>query len=173
MKTDAQRLAAEMAAICLIAAVIGVAWNHRLLLDVFQGRGVQTQKTPVSPAAGTTPAASPTAIPMPLGLMQVKELFDSQEAVIIDARDRETFRKGHIKGAIPFPVGDADGLIPSFSAKTPKEKLIVVYCGGFDCHDSRLLGEQLISANFNQVFVFEGGYPEWQDAGYPIARGEN
>jgi rhodanese-related sulfurtransferase len=163
-----KRLAAEMAAIVLIAAAIGIAWNHRLLLEVFRGQGVKAAPTAAT-ATPSTSAAAPT--PLPLGLMQVKELSDTGEAVIIDARDRETFRKGHIKGAVSLPVGDADGLIPTFAGQTPKEKLLVVYCGGYDCHDSRLLGEKLLAAGFSQVFVYEGGFPEWQDAGHPVAKG--
>lgn len=168
MKTDVKRLAAEMAAIVLMAAVIGIAWNHRLLLEVFRGQGVQTPPAAAT-ATPSTPAAAPT--PLPLGLMQVKELSDTGEAVIIDARDRETFRKGHIKGAVSLPVGESDGLIPTLAGQTPKEKLLVVYCGGYDCHDSRLLGEKLLAAGFGQVFVYEGGFPEWRDAGHPVAKG--
>lgn len=172
MKSDAKRLATEMAVIVLIAAVIGIAWNHRLLLNVFREEGVQAQQTPnTAPQAPSTTATAASAA-LPLGLMQVKELFDTGEAVIIDARDRETFRKGHIKGAISLPVGEAGGLIPPFAERTPKDKLLVVYCGGYDCHDSKLLGEKLLAAGFSQVFVYEGGFPEWQDAGHPVAKGD-
>ncbi|MBT1074910.1 rhodanese-like domain-containing protein [Geobacter grbiciae] len=171
MKSDAKRLAAEMAAIVLIAAVIGIAWNHRLLLNVFRGEGVQAQQTPAAPTGAPT-AAPAAAAALPLGLMQVKELFDTGEAIIIDARDPETYRKGHIKGAISLPVGEADGLIPPFADRTPKDKLLVVYCGGYDCHDSKLLGEKLLAAGFTQVFIYEGGFPEWQDAGHPVTKGD-
>jgi len=169
MKTDVKRLAAEMAAIFLMAAIIGIAWNHRLLLDVVRGQGVQAP-----PTAATAPQGTPAgaATPLPLGLMQVKELIDTGEAIIIDARDRDTFRKGHIRGAISLPVGEAQGLIPTFMEQTPKDKLLVVYCGGYDCHDSKLLGEKLLEAGFGQVFVYEGGFPEWQDAGHPVSKGD-
>lgn len=168
MKTDVKRLAAEMAAIILMAAVIGIAWNHRLLLEVFRG---QESQAPAATATATPSTPAAAATPLPLGLMQVKELLDTGEAVIIDARDGETFRKGHIKGAISLPVGDSDRLVPPLADKTPPDRLLVVYCGGYDCHDSRLLGEKLLEAGFGQVFVYEGGFPEWQDAGHPVAQG--
>ena len=172
MKSDVKRLATEMAAIVLIAAVVGIAWNHRLLLNVFRGEGVQAPQASAT-TSKTAPATAPAAsTALPLGLMQVKELFDTGEATIIDARDRETFRKGHIKGAISIPVGEANALIPPFAGQTPKGKLLVVYCGGYDCHDSKLLGEKLLAAGFTQVFVYEGGFPEWQDAGHPVAKGD-
>lgn len=170
MKTDVKRLAAEMAAIVLMAAVIGIAWNHRLLLEVFRGQGVQAPPAAATATPSTTATAA--AAPLPLGLMQVKELSDTGEAVIIDARDRETFRKGHIRGAVSLPLGESDGLIPTLAGQIAKEKLLVVYCGGYDCHDSRLLGEKLLAAGFGQVFVYEGGFPEWRDAGHPVAKGD-
>jgi rhodanese-related sulfurtransferase len=169
MKSDTKRLAIEMAAIVLVAAVVGVSWNHRLLLDVWHGRPTQAQTGP-RPDEQEKPVAAPT-MALPLGLMQVKELFDTKEALIVDARDRDTYRKGHIRGATSIPLGEADRLIPDFAARTPKERLIVVYCGGYDCHDSRALGESILAAGFGQVFIFEGGYPEWKDAGYPVEEG--
>jgi 3-mercaptopyruvate sulfurtransferase SseA len=33
------------------------------------------------------------------------------------------------------------------------------------------LGSRLLEAGYRKVFVFLGGYPEWRDAGYPIAEG--
>lgn len=169
MKNDARRLAVDMAAIILVAAVAGMSWNHRLLLDLWHGRAIQEQKA--SPQAPDAKPGGVLPMVLPLGLMQVKELFDTKEALIVDARDRETYRKGHIRGAASLPLGEADRLMPDFAARTPKERLIVVYCGGYDCHDSKAIGERLIAAGFGQVFVFEGGYPEWRDAGYPVEEG--
>lgn len=153
-----------MAVIVLVAAAVGIAWNFRLLRDVWRGNA----SAPSAPSS-TAPNAPPE--PLPLGLMQVRELAASKEAIVIDARDRDAFRKGHISGAFSLPLGEADRLLPAFAAKTPKEKLLVVYCNGYDCHDSKTLGRRLLTAGFGQVFVFEGGFPEWRDAGYPVAQG--
>lgn len=169
MKTDLKRLAAEMATIIVIAAIIGIAWNYQLLRRVIREEGVQA---PQAETADPQASSAAGATPLPLGLMQVKELFETGEAVIIDARDHETFRKGHIKAALSLPVGEADSLVPQFAERTPKDKLVIVYCGGYDCHDSRLLGEKLLAAGFGQVFVYEGGFPEWQDAGHPVTKGD-
>jgi rhodanese-related sulfurtransferase len=167
MKSNPKRLVAEMAAIVAIAAIIGIIWNYRLLADVFQGRAVGGGTAAPTPAV--TGVSAP--VPLPLGLMQVKELFDRNEALIIDARDRDDYGAGHIRGAVLLPLGEADRLIPPLTASTPKDRLLVIYCNGYDCHDSRALGDKLIQAGFLQVFVFEGGFPEWRDAGYPVATG--
>ncbi|WP_298438505.1 rhodanese-like domain-containing protein [Geobacter sp.] len=164
MKGDLRHLVTEMAVIVLVAAAIGIAWNFRLLRDVWRGNPTAV---PPAPRHETRTVQEP----LPLGLMQVKELSASKEALVIDARDRDTFRKGHISGAVSLPLGVADRLIPEFAAKTPKEKLLIVYCNGYDCHDSKTLGRRLLAAGFTQVFVFEGGFPEWRDAGYPVTQG--
>ena len=156
---------AELAIIFLIAAVAGIAWNHRLIIAAWSGKTVQPRQANVPTAAqGTTP--------LPLGLAQVKELYDGKEATIVDARDRETFAAGHIKGAISLPLGEADGGLAVFQTRTGAATTIVVYCNGFDCHDSMDLGERLLKAGYRTVYVFLGGYPEWRDAGYPVEGGK-
>lgn len=158
MKPETFRLLRDCAAILLIASALGLAWNRQLLIDTFHGR------TPPLGQESQTPAS---ALPMPLGLMQVKEFFDRHEAVLIDARSSETYAKGRIRGAHSIPLGEAESRIPEFSRHVAKDAMLIVYCNGFGCHDSMELGNKLIQSGFTQVFIYEGGYPEWRDAGYP------
>lgn len=153
------RLLKEMAAIVLLAALIGVAWNHRLLYRSWSGRA--------APATRLEQGLRP----MPLGLMQAKELFDRHEALFVDARDSSAFAAGHISGAVSLPLGDADTGIARFRQKVPEASHLVVYCNGYDCQDSSELGERLLQSGYRPVYVFAGGYPEWRDAGYPTAGG--
>jgi rhodanese-related sulfurtransferase len=164
MKSSSSKLGAEIALIFLLAAAAGFAWNHRLLSDALSGKAVQaTQKSVPSTQQGTTP--------LPLGLMQVKELYDRKDALIVDARDNPSFAAGHIRGALSLPLGEVDARLATFRAKAPPTATIVVYCNGFNCHDSMDLGSRLLGAGYRKVFVFLGGYPEWRDAGYPTAEG--
>ncbi len=156
-------LLAEMAAIVLAAVLIGTAWNHTLLYRAWTGQSLS--RTGKQAQLGAT-------IPLPLGLMQVKELYDRKEALFVDARDAVTFAAGHVQGAVSLPVGGADALLPIFISQVPPPTMLVVYCNGYDCHDSRELGEKLLRSGYLTVYVFEGGYPEWQDAGYPTERGK-
>ena len=70
-----------------------------------------------------------------------------------------------------MPLGEFEALLPSFIAKVPPRSILVIYCNGYDCHDSRELGAKLLRAGYRTVYVFEGGYPEWKDAGYPTKGG--
>ena len=170
MHQSTNRLLREMIAICLMAAAIGIAWNHRLLLNAWTGN---------VPASSPAPASIPPsqsekgqqAVPLPLGLMQVKEFHDRKEAVMVDARDGAAFTAGHITGAVSLPLGEADGRLAEFARRYPPATLLVVYCNGYNCHDSHDLAGKLITAGFTTVFVFEGGFPEWEAAGYPVTGG--
>ena len=164
--SDKKTLLAEMAVIFLIAAALGIAWNQKLLRQALTG------KAPVGAPSGDS-AHTQGNIPLPLGLMQVKELHDRKEALLVDARDETTFASGHIAGAISLPLGSADKILPRFKNSVPPERQLVVYCSGYDCHDSRDLATRLLQAGYRTVYVYEGGYPEWRDAGYPIAGGTN
>ena len=151
----------EMAMILLTAAAAVVGWNHKLLTDAWSGKAVQTKQeaVPASPQGGT---------PLPLGLMQVRELYDRKEATFVDARDRETYAAGHIKGALSLPRGDTGAGLAPFSARVKPAATVIVYCNGFDCSDSMELGKSLLKAGYQRVYVYLGGYPEWRDAGYPV-----
>jgi len=157
--TPIQRVFLESFFLLLLASLIGMAVNWKLLGNAWSGKSIVDKPSGVSQAA----------IPLPLGLMQVKELFDKNEAVIIDSRDRKTFSAGHIKGAVSLPLFEAATMIPEFSSRIPKKAMLLVYCNGYACEDSVELGKQLIAAGYSSVYYFDGGFPAWRDAKYPVA----
>jgi rhodanese-related sulfurtransferase len=161
MKNTYKKLFFEMTVIVLIAVTIGIIWNYHLLRELSSGK-LSAPNPP--PALSTTQKATL----IPAGLMQVKELFDNKEAVFIDAREASVFSLGHIKGATSLPLATSDASLPGFMEKVPYETNLVIYCNGYGCHDSKNLGEKLLQKGYRQILIFEGGYPEWKDAGYPI-----
>ena len=49
------------------------------------------------------------------------------------------------------------------------QDLYIIYCSGGECSLSLDLADILFFDNgFENVFVFEGGLPEWEEAGYPL-----
>lgn len=152
----------ESLLLLFLASMVGIGMNWKLLANTWSGKAV------VSAPSG----ASQAAIPLPLGLMQVKELFDRNEATIIDSRDSTTYAAGHIKGALSLPLADAVKLLPELSGRIPKTAMLVVYCSGYSCEDSVELGKQFISAGYANVYYFDGGFPAWRDAHYPTAGGK-
>jgi rhodanese-related sulfurtransferase len=154
---------AEICLIVVVSATAGIAWNLTLLTGAWHGEPAQ-QAQPAAPKG--------EELPMPIGLVQVKEMLDAKQAVIVDARSAADFAQGHIAGAIALPLEDARRNL-SFPSRTKiaKDAVIIAYCNGFSCHDSMDLGKILIRAGYLSVYVYEGGLPEWRDAGYPIATG--
>jgi rhodanese-related sulfurtransferase len=93
----------------------------------------------------------------------------------LDARRTSVYREGHIAGARPFSVweADVDEKVKGFygeghDAGAP----IVVYCSGGDCEDSHMLGQKLFFAGFNNVLVYKDGFPDWVKRGLAVAKGE-
>ena len=165
--TDKKRLAilGEIVLIVVISAAAGLLWNRTLLLGAWRG-----ELTPLAQAAQQGEQGDP--LPMPIGLAQVKELHDSKQAVIVDARTAASFAEGHIAGALSLPLEQVrKDAAATLKAKVPATATIIAYCNGFSCHDSMDLGKLLMRAGYSSVYVYEGGFPEWRDAGYPMATG--
>lgn len=151
-------------AIVALGLALGLAVNYRMVLVAVTGNDAQLT-TPI-----TTPGAPPTsAYPTPVQLAEVKALLASG-AVALDARAIEIYRQGHLPAALSLPLGDAEG-VARLQKRLPSNQVLVTYCSGYGCTDSFDLAMALIAAGFTQVRVFEGGYPEWHDAGLAIERG--
>jgi rhodanese-related sulfurtransferase len=99
-------------------------------------------------------------------LKQAYSLFN-QDAIFIDARDYVEYEIGHIRGAITLPYEEFEtykSVLESISKDTP----LVTYCDGADCDLSILLGDRLFEMGYSQVYIFFGGWIDWQVNNYPI-----
>jgi len=152
----------EIVIIVILAFIMGTAWNYHTLRDMLSGKAGQ------SPTKNEPAPSQPSAVPLPLGLQQAKELYDKKKAVFVDARDKNTYTARHIKGAISLPLENFEAALNHFKATTSPNATLIVYCSGFDCHDSMDVGGRLIKAGYANVYVYLGGFPEWKDAGYAI-----
>ena len=90
---------------------------------------------------------------------------------MIDARADEIYAEGHLPKAISLPLGEVDDLLKAFKRNVAREATLIIYCSGFGCPDSFDLGMRLIEEGYEDVRVYEGGFPEWRDAGLPVEKG--
>ena len=97
-----------------------------------------------------------------------KQIYGSGEAVFVDARSREDYEEGHIKGAVSLPFGQFHDFIDAFKAQYSTASTIVTYCSGRTCDDSHLLAQLLFEQGYTEVSVFIDGYPGWEAEGFPI-----
>jgi rhodanese-related sulfurtransferase len=166
MTDNLKRIFLEACVLMAFGALFGLTMNHQLVLDAFAGRLVPQR--PVGDMQEEPQEKVPLAYPMPILLDEVQQLM-TEGGLLIDARSPELFEAGHIEGAISLPLVDIETVLPDFSRRVDKDRTVVTYCSGFGCPDSFDLGVRLIETGYSDVRVFEGGYPEWRDAGLAIA----
>ena len=107
--------------------------------------------------------------------VELAEVLFHKDAVFIDARDREKYLEGHIKGSIniPWESSNNDKINDKFS-DIKYDQDIAIYCSGGDCTLSIDLGEYMFNElSYERVFIFEGGYPLWVENNLPISKGNN
>ncbi len=97
-----------------------------------------------------------------------KKIFDSGNALFVDARTRELYEEGHIKRTVSLPLGQFDLFIDKFMEEYPTEIAIVTYCSGRECDDSHRLAQYLFEMGYTKIKILIDGYSGWEAEGYPI-----
>ncbi len=104
-----------------------------------------------------------------ISLAEAKELFESNNALFIDARHEFDYQAGHIRGAVNIALKKFDTHFAQLKIIS-KDKLLVVYCDGAECNSSIQLAIKLIESGFRNVKVFFGGWQEWNSANLPVEK---
>lgn len=87
----------------------------------------------------------------------------------IDSRSVEEFAEGHVKGAVNIPFYGSENFLDEIN-RLNKNEIIVTYCSSADCDISILSGDELFEMGFKRVYVFIGGYDEWNKNNYPTSK---
>lgn len=106
--------------------------------------------------------------PIAITLEQAYKLYN-QKIKFIDARTKEEFATGHIKGAINIPFYKSDQY-ENVLVKIPKNETIITYCSSAECDISILLADELFEKGYKRIYMFHGGWEEWSDANYPMGK---
>jgi rhodanese-related sulfurtransferase len=156
--------------IFLASSVIGLVYN-----SVYpKGIPLIRQKVKEGDTLATGPidqGADTGAVSTVLGLTETYRLYESGEAVFLDARPRADYEEERIMGAISLPEFEFDDAYPVASQFLSSDTHIVVYCQGRDCDEAMIVQERLVEMGYTRVDVFLGGMPEWLDADYPTDSG--
>jgi len=86
-------------------------------------------------------------------------------AVVLDVRDRDEWRAGHVPGAIHVPVADLATRAPGI----PQDRPVAVHCQGGG--RSSLAVSLLRRLGFVHVAEIPGGFPEYRELGLPVETG--
>lgn len=107
-----------------------------------------------------------------IDLGEFRSLVEHHHALVLDAREAPYYQRGHVPGALNLSrenfTRDYERLRPILEAA--RNKPIVVYCSGGDCHDSKMVTGALLSLGFSDARYFPGGWAAWTAAKLPIAR---
>ncbi len=97
--------------------------------------------------------------------------------LFLDARRTSVYEAGHIAGARTYSVWESDiddkvnALFEERQDPSEQNKPIVIYCSGGACEDSHMLAQKLWGIQFNNVYVYKDGFPDWQQRGGAVKTG--
>jgi rhodanese-related sulfurtransferase len=103
-----------------------------------------------------------------VALLQVGEvhamLEKKAEFLLIDVREQDEYRQGHIPEGVSIPRGILEGTVErKISDRTQK---IVLHCAGGG--RSAVAAQSLKKMGYENVASMEGGFGAWVRAGYPL-----
>jgi rhodanese-related sulfurtransferase len=98
--------------------------------------------------------------------LQATQLINQDKAVIVDVRPANEFAQGHMPGAINVPFSELPLKVGQLNKYQSKTVILVCATGA----QSRKARSQLKKIGFNEVYVLNGGFAEWQSQGLPTTK---
>ena len=88
---------------------------------------------------------------------------------VIDVRPQDAYHTGHIPDAVNIPGDEIAESLKQVDSRRP----VVVYCNmRHPGESSSEKAAQQLNAVGIQAYVLQGGLPAWEEAGFPVDRGE-
>jgi rhodanese-related sulfurtransferase len=88
------------------------------------------------------------------------------QAVVLDSRSRNQFRKARLPQALNLPPKDFPSLYPLLDSSLPQEKSIIVYGEGWGRPTEKELAYLLQRTGRRQVKILKGGILAWEKKGF-------
>ena len=93
---------------------------------------------------------------------ELKQAITSGKVVLLDVNGTDSYKEGHLPGAIDFEAAEA-----SLASKLPADKnaLIVAYCGGPQCTAYKDGAKAAAKLGYTNVKHYSGGLSGWTQSG--------
>lgn len=161
-----RKLIVEMALIVCVGVLLGLGFN--------QFRSPETKVALMDTTVFAEEDLSESAVmqeqaglnPITPDLAYAK--MKAKPIVFVDSRHPIEYNKGHIKDAVNIPNEFFMDYMDDFLNAYPPETVLVVYCDGKNCEQSRFLGEELVFAGYTTVYYMEPSWLAWLNSGKPV-----
>ena len=102
-----------------------------------------------------------------ISIAELKSAIADKKVTVIDVNGSDSFKAGHIPGAIDFRANKAD-----FAKALPADKgaLVVAYCGGPTCSAYAAAAAAAKELGYTNVKHLSAGISGWKDAGAPLEK---
>jgi rhodanese-related sulfurtransferase len=91
-------------------------------------------------------------------------IHHGEPVVLLDVRQGEEYRRGHLPGALLIPRGILEGQVPALVQDADAD--VITYCGSG--RRAALAADVLQQMGYTRVRCMEGGYREWLHLGGPV-----
>ena len=102
-----------------------------------------------------------------ISINELKSAIVHKQVTVIDVNGSDSYKEGHIPGAIDFQAVKAE-----FAAKLPTDKsaLVVAYCGGPTCGAYAAAAKAASELGYTNVKHLSAGISGWKDAHAPLEK---
>ena len=109
---------------------------------------------------GTMVHAEPTY--SDISIADLKAAIENKSVTLIDVNGTDSYRDGHIPGAINF-----EAVGSKLETVLPKDKdaLVVAYCGGPQCSAYKAATSKALALGYTNVKHLKAGISGWKEAG--------
>jgi len=147
----------QMLALAAAGLLLGLGWNF------FAGRPL--------PLLRPLPAPEAAAADVRFGEVDADFVLQTGSGILLlDARAAAAYRLGHIPGALSLPVGEFAGTFAALAPRLRQARLLVVYCSGPTCDDSRALASRLWAQGLKSLLLYKGGMEDWSGGGRDVEK---
>ncbi len=98
---------------------------------------------------------------------EVTQLINKEEATVVDIRNRDDFKSGHLPNSINIPARDLEKRLSELQAYKEKPVILICKTGTTAGASGALMTKQ----GFTNLNKLRGGITEWQASNLPLVKG--
>jgi rhodanese-related sulfurtransferase len=174
VKTKNRKRRLGTAATAVVIAIVGLAGACAqpvmTWVPLIGAAGLVLKTTQSRKTAATKPAATVETAVERTPLADFEALQARGTVLVVDVRNEESFRAGHIPGAVSVPIDEVERRTTEIISRAGA-LAIVTYCSCVNEHTSAIAAEMFNKAGACRACALAGGYPAWVAGGRKVEHG--